>query len=121
MQFGSYFDAARAIASVNGTEVKGRKVGVDWLLPREEYQGKKEGSEGEGAEETSDGEDEAESDERKEEEEDEVGGSEESEEDEDGDEVTTKNDGIRRVRDDVSQGRTLFIRQVCSNHTSKIH
>lgn len=48
VQFESYFAAARAIEEMNETEIKGRKVTMDWLLPKAEYE-EKQGASGCGA------------------------------------------------------------------------
>lgn len=38
VQFSHIFEAAKAIEGINMTAIKGRKVAVDWALPREKYQ-----------------------------------------------------------------------------------
>ena len=42
MQYNSYFNASTALAAVNGTEIKGRRVDVDWVLPKTEYRNMQE-------------------------------------------------------------------------------
>lgn len=151
VQFSSYFDASKALVGVNGTEVKGRRVTVDWLLPKTEYQNKQGGS-AEGVEEgekggsdeeevrdeggsDEEGSDEEEGGDREGEEEEGGWGDAESEdggsgEDEigssDGEEEEGESEGGRvsklglqvaganGVTDDVSEGRTIFIRLVVS-------
>lgn len=110
IQFSSYFDASKALAGVNGTEVKGRKVTVDWLLPKVEYQDKLGGSQGGVASAEDGGSEEGGSDD---EEEEEGGGSDEEEggeeggsgsegEEEDGD--TESEDGESDEEDRGSSG-----------------
>lgn len=38
VQFVSYYSASRALATVNGREIGGRTVAVDWVVPRNKYQ-----------------------------------------------------------------------------------
>ena len=38
VQFSSYFAAKNALESLNMTEVKGRPVAVDWVVPKDQYE-----------------------------------------------------------------------------------
>ena len=38
VQFSSYFSATRALGAVNGREIGGRTVAVDWVVPKDKYQ-----------------------------------------------------------------------------------
>ena len=38
VQFKNVFDAAKALESMNGKEIKGRPVAVDWTLPKKKYE-----------------------------------------------------------------------------------
>ncbi|CAI8032101.1 Uncharacterized RNA-binding protein C4F6.14 [Geodia barretti] len=132
VQFASYFEAARAVEGVNGVEVKGRPVAVDWVVPKttyevslqslgtrkeeeEEVEGEEEegveeereedGNEGEEGEEgEEEGEGEGEEEEEEGEEEDMEAGSEEGEE---------ENDPSKKpFRPDVHKGTTIFVRNL---------
>ena len=37
VQFSNVFEAGKALEVMNMTEIKGRKVAVDWALPREKF------------------------------------------------------------------------------------
>ncbi|CAI8032099.1 RNA-binding protein 28 [Geodia barretti] len=87
VQFASYFEAARAVEGVNGVEVKGRPVAVDWVVPKTTYEVSLQSL---GT--------------RKEEEEDMEAGSEEGEE---------ENDPSKKpFRPDVHKGTTIFVRNL---------
>ena len=38
VQFESYFSAKSAMEAVNATEIKGRPVAVDWVVPKDQYE-----------------------------------------------------------------------------------
>ena len=89
IQYGSYFDAAKALQATNGVKIKGRIIAVDWAIPKTKYR--------DGLEQL-----ESQKDEEK---------SEEEEEKEAGPPPK------RFDRDDASQGRTVFIRGLPYNST----
>ena len=140
VQFESYFAAKSAMEAVNATEIKGRPVAVDWVVPKDQYEQsvRKEGEKGESDEredeekteiededEESDDESDAESHDSDTESHD--SGAESHDQDaesrdsdaescdsdgESHDSAAKPKDGVEAdtKRDDVNEGKTLFIR-----------
>lgn len=103
VQYTSYFEAVKAMNIINGLELKGRKVAVDWVLPKNKYQEKKEEDEKEEVEEVEEDKEVEEMEEMEEEEED------EDEEMEVEDDITKP---VTMETEDVMEGKTLFIRGI---------
>ena len=138
VQFESYFSAKSAIEAINATEIKGRPVAVDWVVPKDQYERsvREEGEKGERGggdereekmeiedeDEESDGESDAESHDSDTESHD--SGAESHDQDAescDSDAESCDSDGeshdnaakpveAEMKRDDVNEGKTLFIR-----------
>ena len=136
MQYDSYFNASNALAHMDKTEIKGRQITVDWLLPKDEYKKMESGDDknssraslernnevneggmeceedgSDGCEEDHDGGSEVENDGET----DELGEEESDEEisimsveDTVGDKC--KKNHVSKVYDDVTEGKTIFIR-----------
>ena len=120
VQYASYFDAKTALELVNMTEVKGRPVAVDWVVPKDQYEQSAK-SEHEGEREEHEGEREEEDTERlaelSETDLDDAGGSLESDleshdtsHDISHDNTMDPSEEDAKTREDVGEGKTLFIR-----------
>ncbi|XP_003383450.1 PREDICTED: RNA-binding protein 28-like [Amphimedon queenslandica] len=115
VQLESFVDAHKALKNLNETEFKGRKIRVDWVLPREKYQSQKEAKNEEEVkmetEETQQKEDEEEQEEEGTESLDEEEGDREEEEEEE-EESMDEDVPVPKHVNDVKEGKTLFIRNV---------
>ena len=127
VQYASYFDAKTALELVNMTEVKGRPVAVDWVVPKDQYEQSAK-SEHKGEREEHEGEREEEEGVREEEDTerlaelsetdlDDAGGSLESDleshdtsHDISHDNTMDPSEEDAKAREDVGEGKTLFIR-----------
>ena len=125
VQFGSYFAAKNALEAVNMTKIKGRPVAVDWVVPKDQYEQSVRQEEGE-EEKGGTGEDgekkdeealeiEAENEELDSESDSESHDSDAESHDSDSEshdsaDVGTKEESDALKKDDVKEGKTLFIR-----------